>query len=74
MLSTTHHSLPPYRCGQVLFLQMLAQILNDPFHDATAMVMLHIIVGEHIDKPGAGRNQAEDSGEWKNTVAVNKSR
>jgi hypothetical protein len=37
------------------------------------MVMLLVIVAEYIDKPGAGRNQAEDSGEWKNTVAVDKS-
>ena len=53
---------------------MFAKVLNEPFHDGTAMVMFHIIVGEHVDEPGAGGNQAEDGGERKNAIAVDKSR
>lgn len=53
---------------------MLVQVLNESLHDAAAVGVLYIVVGEHIDKSGAGRNQAKDRVEWENAVTMDKSR
>ena len=53
---------------------MLVQVLNEPLHDAAAVVVLYIVVSEYVDKSGAGRNQAKDRVEWENAITMDKRR